>query len=156
MARSDPANVTACHMADVGQCQLHAAVRPASPTWPDIQTCGRGRLLDETFLYTNRAAASWPIHIAEAKTSAPFGQEVLRGFFCNYLVCLGVWQATGAQDIIGKIIGVFFPVLAFVAISEPLPRAHYAVQLCRCSSLSSSAPMPVRDRVLTVWHTHRL
>ena len=29
---------------------------------------------------------------------------------------LGVWQATGAQDIIGKVFGVFFPVLAFVAI----------------------------------------
>ena len=31
-------------------------------------------------------------------------------------VTLGVWQATGAQDLIGKIFGVFFPVLAFVAI----------------------------------------
>ena len=29
---------------------------------------------------------------------------------------LGVWQATGAQDLMGKIFGVFFPVLAFVAI----------------------------------------
>ena len=31
---------------------------------------------------------------------------------------LGVWQATGAQDIIGKVFGVFFPVLAFVAIGR--------------------------------------
>ena len=39
---------------------------------------------------------------------------------CNNRRCaqvtLGVWQATGAQDLIGKIFGVFFPVLAFVAI----------------------------------------
>ena len=114
-------------MEDAGQCQLHAALHPALPPWPHMQTSGRGRLLEETFLYNTRAAASWPIHIAEAKTSAPFGQEVLRAFFCNYLVCLGVWQATGAQDIIGKILGVFFPVLAFVAISEPLPWAQHAV-----------------------------
>ena len=26
---------------------------------------------------------------------------------CNWLVCLGVWQATAAQDIIGKIVGIF-------------------------------------------------
>ena len=31
-------------------------------------------------------------------------------------VTLGIWQATGAQDIIGKVFGVYFPVLAFVAI----------------------------------------
>jgi formate/nitrite transporter FocA (FNT family) len=31
-------------------------------------------------------------------------------------VTLGIWQATAAQDIIGKIFGVYFPVLAFVAI----------------------------------------
>ncbi len=31
-------------------------------------------------------------------------------------VTLGIWQATAAQDIIGKIFGVYFPVLAFVAV----------------------------------------
>jgi hypothetical protein len=31
-------------------------------------------------------------------------------------VTLGIWQATGAQDLCGKIFGVYFPVLAFVAI----------------------------------------
>ena len=37
---------------------------------------------------------------------------------CNLCVqvCLGVWQATSAQDIIGKIVGIFFPIMAFVAI----------------------------------------
>ena len=48
------------------------------------------RLIDETYLFDNGAASAWPKHIATVKTSAPFGQEVLRGFFCNYLVCLGV------------------------------------------------------------------
>jgi formate/nitrite transporter FocA (FNT family) len=31
-------------------------------------------------------------------------------------VTLGIWQATAAQDLPGKIMGVYFPVLAFVAI----------------------------------------
>lgn len=31
-------------------------------------------------------------------------------------VTLGIWQATAAQDVIGKVFGVYFPVLAFVAV----------------------------------------
>lgn len=71
----------------------------------------------QTYLFDNAAAARYPQTVAYNKTSAPWGQEVLRAFFCNYMVCLGVWQATAAQDIIGKIFGIFFPVLAFVALS---------------------------------------
>lgn len=45
-------------------------------------------------------------------------------------VTLGVWQATGAQDLMGKIFGVFFPVLAFVAIGRhPLLPALTPCQL---------------------------
>ena len=41
-------------------------------------------------------------------------------YFCcagNFLVCLAVWQATAAQDIISNIFALFFPVAAFVSIS---------------------------------------
>ncbi|KAK9825754.1 hypothetical protein WJX74_004634 [Apatococcus lobatus] len=74
-------------------------------------------LVDETYLFNNAAGVKYPITIAASKTSAPFGQEILRALFCNWMVCLGIWQATAAQDIIGKIFGIFFPVLAFVALS---------------------------------------
>jgi len=40
----------------------------------------------------------------------------LRGVGCNWLVCLGVWMALAAQDVSGKILAIFFPVMAFVAM----------------------------------------
>jgi formate transporter len=43
-------------------------------------------------------------------------QIFLRGLGCNWLVCLAVWMAFGAEDIAGKILAIFFPILAFVAI----------------------------------------
>ncbi|CAL5221104.1 g3237 [Coccomyxa viridis] len=75
-------------------------------------------VVDETYLFETGALAGVANAkaVAVAKTSAEFGTTVVRGLLCNWLVTLGVWQATGAQDIIGKVFGVFFPVLAFVAI----------------------------------------
>ncbi len=43
-------------------------------------------------------------------------QIFLRGMGCNWLVCLAVWMAMGAEDIAGKVLAIFFPILAFVAI----------------------------------------
>jgi formate/nitrite transporter len=44
------------------------------------------------------------------------GQIFLRGMGCNWLVCLAVWMAIGAEDIAGKVAAIFFPIMAFVAI----------------------------------------
>src|SRR4051794_10500145 len=44
------------------------------------------------------------------------GQIFLRGMGCNWLVCLAVWLALSADDVAGKILGIFFPIMAFVAI----------------------------------------
>ena len=38
-----------------------------------------------------------------------------RAVGCNWLVCLAVLQAMAAKDISGKILGIFFPIMAFVA-----------------------------------------
>ena len=43
-------------------------------------------------------------------------QIFLRGVGCNWLVCLAVWMALAAEDIGGKILAIFFPIMAFVAI----------------------------------------
>lgn len=43
-------------------------------------------------------------------------QIFLRAVGCNWLVCLGVWLAISAEDIGGKILGIFFPITAFVAM----------------------------------------
>src|SRR3954454_14610083 len=43
-------------------------------------------------------------------------QIFLRALGCNWLVCLAVWVAMTANDTGGKILGIFFPIMAFVAI----------------------------------------
>src|SRR5215210_3120650 len=43
-------------------------------------------------------------------------QIFLRALGCNWLVCLGVWMALGAEDIAGKVLAIFFPIMAFVAM----------------------------------------
>jgi formate/nitrite transporter len=43
-------------------------------------------------------------------------QIFLRALGCNWLVCLGVWMALAAEDIAGKVLAIFFPIMAFVAM----------------------------------------
>jgi formate/nitrite transporter len=43
-------------------------------------------------------------------------QIFLRAIGCNWLVCLAVWMALAADDIAGKVLAIFFPIMAFVAI----------------------------------------
>jgi formate/nitrite transporter FocA (FNT family) len=37
-----------------------------------------------------------------------------KGILCNWLVCMAVWQGNAAQDITGKLLGIWFPISAFV------------------------------------------
>ncbi len=55
--------------------------------------------------------------IAETKGLDESAYQVfLRAVGANWLVCLAVWIALGAEQVSGKIIAVFFPVMAFVAM----------------------------------------
>src|SRR5687768_6630855 len=54
--------------------------------------------------------------IAEGKTDHTAWETFLRGVGCNWLVCLAVWMSLAAQSVSGKILAVFFPVMAFVAM----------------------------------------
>jgi formate/nitrite transporter len=55
--------------------------------------------------------------IAEAKAlgESPW-QIFLRGVGCNWLVCLAVWMSLAATSVSGKILAIFFPIMAFVAM----------------------------------------
>ena len=56
------------------------------------------------------------LSIASAKVDLNFIAALARGIGCNWLVCLAVWLAASSDDTIGKIGGIFFPVMAFVAL----------------------------------------
>jgi formate/nitrite transporter len=56
--------------------------------------------------------------VAGGKTTASltWTQVFYRAIGCNWLVCLAVYTAIASDDIIGKIVGIWFPIFAFVAI----------------------------------------
>lgn len=56
------------------------------------------------------------VKIAYNKIALSFSEALWRGIGCNWLVCLAVWMALASRQTIGKIFGIFFPIMAFVAI----------------------------------------
>jgi formate/nitrite transporter len=56
------------------------------------------------------------VSIADAKIMDSFLQAFLSGIGCNWLVTLAVWLSYAADDIGGKILAIWFPIMAFVAI----------------------------------------
>ncbi len=60
------------------------------------------------------AVAVATIKTAAAKCSLSFGKAFLLGIMCNFLVCIAVWISFAAQDVAGKIAGLFLPIMTFV------------------------------------------
>jgi len=65
---------------------------------------------------TEGAFLAKTLAIAKAKASADFAQAFISGIGCNWLVCLAVWLSYASKDVTGKILGMWFPIMAFVAI----------------------------------------
>ena len=63
----------------------------------------------------NFAVGAKALAIANGKVNLTWLEAFSRGVGCNWLVCLAVWMAVAAKDIIGKIFGIYFPIMAFVA-----------------------------------------
>ncbi|AOZ93175.1 formate/nitrite transporter family protein [Paenibacillus crassostreae] len=56
------------------------------------------------------------VDMAGHKLDATFLQAFVSGIGCNWLVALAVWLSYGADNMSGKILGIWFPTMAFVAI----------------------------------------
>lgn len=56
------------------------------------------------------------VQIAAAKANLSLVEAFARGILCNTLVCLAVWLAIGARSVTDKILGILFPITAFVAM----------------------------------------
>jgi len=63
----------------------------------------------------NFAVGAEALAIAHGKVNLAWWEAFARGIGCNWLVCLAVWIAISSKDITGKIFGIYFPIMAFVA-----------------------------------------
>lgn len=64
----------------------------------------------------NTNQTNFIIKIGESKANLAFNVAFLRALGCNWLVCLALWMAVKANTISGKILAIWFPIMAFVAI----------------------------------------
>lgn len=95
-------------------------------TYPSIQT----------FLFNNAE------HIVYQST---FGVNVLKGIGDNYLVSLALWCACSSDDVTGKIIAMWWAVMAFVVIGfEHCIATTVFVPL----AIMEGAPIPVNDYIV--------
>lgn len=64
--------------------------------------------------YSDGALGAFFIKIANSKCTIDPMTAVCSGILCNILVCIAVLMATSAKEVVGKIMAVFFPIMAFV------------------------------------------
>ena len=63
----------------------------------------------------NGAVGAKALAIAKGKLSLTWSAAFCRAILCNWLVCMAVWLALASKDVVGKVFGIFFPIMAFVA-----------------------------------------
>ncbi len=73
-------------------------------------------LVDSCGLTAADPYSSAIIGVAEAKVSMPWITVMLKGIGANWCVCLAVWLAMSGTNLIGKMVGCWLPVMAFVAL----------------------------------------
>ncbi|GLI65384.1 hypothetical protein VaNZ11_008939 [Volvox africanus] len=96
---------------------------------------------------TGLLASSPPVaaNMAAAKTAIPFGQALVRGVLCNWLVCSAVWMASAATSLPGKMLAAYLPVMAFIALGLE----HSVANMFFCSlGIVQGAPISWADVVL--------
>lgn len=64
--------------------------------------------------YSAGALGAYTIKTAVGKTGLSFMRALFSGILRNILVCAAVLMAAAAKDIGGKVLAIFFPILAFV------------------------------------------
>jgi len=110
------------------------------------------------------------ISIADHKLEATFIQAFVSGIGCNWLVASAVWLSYGANDMSGKIIGIWFPTMAFVAIGFQhvvanmfvIPAAIFAGHFTWLDYIDNFIPVFLGNAVggtifiaMAYWHTYK-
>lgn len=65
-------------------------------------------------VFSNQDVANALVTTAVGKVGLGFADALFKGILCNVLVCIAVWMSFSTKTSEGKIIAVFFPIMAFV------------------------------------------
>jgi formate/nitrite transporter len=64
----------------------------------------------------NDPATLYLLSVAHHKLENPFITTFFKGILANILVCIAAWQAYSAKDTLGRMMAIWLPVMAFVAL----------------------------------------
>ena len=67
-----------------------------------------------TYSFADGALAQAVVNTAVAKSSISFSDGLLKGILCNILVCMAGWCSFSADEIAGKVLALWFPVMLFI------------------------------------------
>jgi len=80
---------------------------------------GTGLVLEATKVgdvVKNMPWAVTAVKIANMKTGLDFDVAFWRAVGCNWMVCLAIWVAAASEDVVGKIVALWFPIMGFATI----------------------------------------
>jgi len=60
--------------------------------------------------------ASYIVNLANSKVDLSWGEAFWRGVGCNWLVGIAIWMSAATDNMIGKIMAIWWPIMTFVAI----------------------------------------
>jgi formate/nitrite transporter len=75
---------------------------------------GTGLMFDAKGESGLSAVGSWAVGNTDMRIGLGFAHAFWRGVLCNILVCLAVILALASRSVIGKILGIYFPIMVFV------------------------------------------
>jgi formate/nitrite transporter len=71
-------------------------------------------VISNQLAYSDGGLGAFSIKVAFGKVSLPFVTAFVSGILCNVFVCVAVLGAFAARSVAGKILAIFFPIMAFV------------------------------------------
>ncbi|MGI6251872.1 MAG: formate/nitrite transporter family protein [Aminivibrio sp.] len=101
----------------------------------------------------DNAVGGRALQVASDKMSLPFLQAFCRGILCNWIVVLAVWMSMAADNVIGKIWAIFFPIMAFIAsgFEHSVANMYYmSLALMLKGTPAAVAPSGLSDQAMAV------
>ena len=105
------------------------------------------------FNYTDGLLGAFTIKVENKKTGLSFTNAFCSGILCNIFVCLAVLMAASSKQVSGKILGIFFPIMAFSNVLLPtlgLPTKPIKPLFILPSSTNQTYQMD-KDKVLKLY-----
>ena len=92
---------------------------------------------------------------AMKKCSGAFMPTVVKAIMCNWCVCMAIFMAGAANDLAGKMVGIWFPISMFVASTQSARTGPHAPHTSAPCSLSFKDSVPALERFLLSTRGHR-